>query len=219
MSYTNGWFAAIRSLLELLYFASGIAIAVAAFWGLKQLRISKQIARTNARREAFKLAADECRFYAKEVVPLANKFATEYKQLGLTCLSGPSQFRIEKGEIVGHSFPVDLLQKEIPKIAESLVECLNAVEAFALFFTSGVADDDLGFQETAISFCKLTAQHMGAYFHMRHINAARYESTIKLFEIWQKRLQANAASLAMKPLGDLIRTVGKERIRPIGTED
>src|SRR5580700_3378773 len=64
------WFGYARSVLELLYYLSGIAIAVAAFWGLKQLTISKQIARENAKREAYKLAADECRYYAKEIVPL-----------------------------------------------------------------------------------------------------------------------------------------------------
>jgi hypothetical protein len=69
MSNPHGWFATLRDILELLYFVSGIAIAVAAFWGLKQLQISKQIARTNATREAIKLAADQCRHYAETSVP------------------------------------------------------------------------------------------------------------------------------------------------------
>jgi hypothetical protein len=101
MNYTCGWFAAVRAVLELLYFASGIAIAVAAFLALEQLKVSKQIAKDNAKiakdnagREAFKLAAHECRIYAQEVLPLQQKFIAEYHRLGLTCLSTLLTFRI-----------------------------------------------------------------------------------------------------------------------------
>lgn len=50
---------------------SGVAIAVAVFWGLQQLKISKEIAKLNATREAFRLAADECRHFAQDVVRVA----------------------------------------------------------------------------------------------------------------------------------------------------
>jgi hypothetical protein len=120
---------------------------------------------------------------------------------------------------VGHAFPLPLLQKEIPQISAPLIEDLNAAEAFAISFTSGVADEDLGFRETAIAFCKATRDYMPVYFYARQTNMARHESTIKLFDMWNKRLVANAAALSMKPLDDLIKAAEKDRIKPIGTED
>jgi len=219
MTLLGNWFCYARQVLELLYYFSGVAIAVAAFWGLRQLTISKQIAKMNAKREAFKLAADECRYYAKEVVPLMTRCASEYNRLGLTFLSIPPQFTIENGEIVKHNFDVKLLDAEVPRILEPLVTYLNAGEAFAIFFTSGVADEDIAFQETALSFCKATIFYMPAYFQMRRTNAARFESSIKLFDLWNKRLIAKAMSPAIKSMEDFLKAVSNEKIKPIGTED
>jgi hypothetical protein len=217
MTSPGNWFSYVRQILELLYYLSGVAIAVAAFLGLKQLEITRQIARTNATREAFKLAADECRTYGQEVVPLLTAFVTEYDKSKLTFLSSPPNFAIENGEIVKHNFDVKLLDAEVPRILVPLVSYLNAVEAFAIFFTAGVADEDIAFQETAVAFCKATISVMPAYFQMRRTNAARFESTIKLFDLWSKRLHVKAMSPAIKSMEDFIKSVGNEKIRPIGT--
>jgi len=80
-----GWFATTRSIFELLYFASGIAIAVFAFLGLRQIKLgleqlktTKEIAKTNAKRESVKFASDQCRYMAEQCVPLRTALATEY---------------------------------------------------------------------------------------------------------------------------------------------
>jgi len=61
------WFETLRAILELLYFAAGIAIAVAAFFGLRQIRLTKQIAIKNAKREDLKFAAERCQYFAERV--------------------------------------------------------------------------------------------------------------------------------------------------------
>jgi hypothetical protein len=68
----NWWLGLFRPIFETLYFLAAVALAAVAYKGLEQLRIAKDTAKMNARREAFKLAADECRNFAIQVVPLAD---------------------------------------------------------------------------------------------------------------------------------------------------
>src|SRR5690242_154478 len=69
MVQSQGWFAATRAILETLCFVSGIVIAIAAVVALGQIRLTKQIAKSNARRESVRFAADLCKYFAEMVVP------------------------------------------------------------------------------------------------------------------------------------------------------
>ena len=87
------WYPTVRAVLELLYFASGIGILVAALFGLKQVRVAaqqlkltKEIADSNARRESVKYAANQCSYFAKEVMPAFEKIVAEYKEHNLRSL-------------------------------------------------------------------------------------------------------------------------------------
>ena len=65
---------------------------------------------------------------------------------------------------------------------------------------------------------------MPAIFWLRVNNYARYESTIKLYELWQGRLLAEAIAPHMKALGTAVanleegvKRMGQDKIKPIGT--
>ncbi len=141
-----GWFATTRTILELLYFVSGIVIAVAAVFALGQIRLTKQIAKANGRRESVKFAAELCKYYAETVVPLWLKANEDYHRQGLKCLGiveqqGQPPFVIQNGEIVSHRFNVKQLMDDAPKFNSS-VTYLNSLEAFAIPFAAGVADEE-----------------------------------------------------------------------------
>lgn len=219
------WFQIVRAILELLYFAAGVVIAVAAIWGLKQLKLTKEIFRTNTRRESLRFAAERCQYFAEQTVPAWTRMYAEYKRLNLTFLTKPSDWKIEDGEIVKHNFDPRLLATEMAALDVSIVNFLNSVEAFAIPFVAGVADEDLGFQETAMAFCQVVRLTVPAFFHQRSVGAGRYESTIKLFALWNKRLVANALVPAKKHMDNLAKqmeeitkAVEKDRIKPIGTD-
>lgn len=218
------WYPIVRNALELVYFAAGIVIALAAAYGLRQIRIgleqlkiSRQTAITNAQREAKKLAFEQCRFFADEVVPALNKLTSDYKGSNLTFLSNPPQFRIENGEIVAN-FDARLWDAEVSKIGEVLLKYLNSAESFAILFAEGVADDDLGFQEAARAFCQGIQVCIPAIYHARRLNLARYESTVKLFDRWNTRLAAHAMAPVMKGMEEVIRAAEKQRVKALGTD-
>jgi hypothetical protein len=223
---SSNWSSVLRAILELGYFAAGIAIAVAAFLGLEQLKITKEIARTNAKREALKFAAERCQYFAEYAVPALAKFDAEYKRLELKFLTNqpPPQWAVQNGEITNQNFDTKQLDAEVPRIMEFLVSYINTLEAFAMAFVAGVADDDLGFRATAMAFCGGVRLIMPAIFQMRRTGNGRFESTIKLFELWNIRLVANAVAPHMKALegglkqiADLTRAA-QEKIKPLGTE-
>ena len=100
----------------------------------------------------------------------------------------------------------------------NLYTACNSIEAFAIPFVAKVADDDIGYQETALGFCQQVKQLMPAIFYMRRKNVARYESTVQLFDRWNKRLVASAMAPHMKSLEVFIRDAG-QGIPPMGADE
>jgi hypothetical protein len=218
MFVTTTWFTVVRAVLEVLAFLSTVALAVAGVLALAQIRITRQIAKTNARRESVKLAADLCKYYAETVVPNHDKANIDYKTSALKYLSvfapaGQGPFILQNGEIVAHFFNVKLLADELPKHSAA-VHFLNMLEAFAIPFAAGVADDDIGYRETARPFCQAVLNYMPAIFQLRVQNSGRYESIVKLYETWNTRLAAELAAPAMKAMQQLTESA-KARIKPL----
>lgn len=219
----NGWFATARAILELLYFASGIVIALAAIFALKQIQLTKRIAKTNARRESVRMAADLCKYFAEVVVPASGKVDTEYKTLKLRFLDGIRQERsphlVRDGEIVNENFNFNLIGEEFPKVAQPVVTHLNYMEAFAIPFVAGVADETIGYQETARTFCYSVARYLPLLSMLRSgKRGGRYESAVRLFETWSKRLAAEDAAPIMNAMAKLAVDAKKERIKPLGED-
>jgi len=63
----------IKPYAELIYFASGIVLAVAAILALRQIGIAKKALKTQSKRDALKLTASECSGYFRDIIPLQNK--------------------------------------------------------------------------------------------------------------------------------------------------
>ena len=73
----------LRPILELLYFASGPLLAIAAFIGLRRLTLTKKNAKINARREAYAIAASQVQRYLETIIPLQNKLYVKIQELDI----------------------------------------------------------------------------------------------------------------------------------------
>src|SRR5579862_1401357 len=91
---TSVWFGYLRSILELLYFTSGVVIAVFAWYGLRQISLTKKIATTTAKREAIRFATERCEYYANTCVPANSELFKESEQLKLTFIRRKLVFQI-----------------------------------------------------------------------------------------------------------------------------
>lgn len=176
----------MRENLELLYFVSGIVVAGAACVGLYQLVLTKDAATSNAKREAFKIAAQQCEFYLTRVVPLLNALHVAATKQGITSF-GKASVTLKDGVLKGTSHqPPDLTAKCIA-IAEPLIAAMNALESFAVHFTNGVAADAPGFACVGRSFCSSVEDVLPELVPLAR--GGYYTNTVKLFAIWNNRLE------------------------------
>ena len=60
---------------------------------------------------------------------------------------------------------------------------------------AGVADEDIGFTETAPAFVNMMNRVVPAIYYMRVLQGARYASVLKLFDLWNSRIAAKALVL------------------------
>lgn len=214
--WLKAWYVAY-AVLEVLYFLSTIGLFAVACYGLKQLTLSKQLADANSKREAVRLAANQCKYFAEEVVLLLDAAIREYKQKRATFLTPPQQpaYLLKDGEFVQANYNGNLVAAEWPVVADAIVKYLNSVESFAIPFAAGVAADDIGFQETSASFCSGLSYMMPAIYHLRVVQNVKYPSALKLFCIWNNRMAANAMTPVMRQMQELIKASEKNKIEPL----
>jgi hypothetical protein len=216
VTMNSGWFVTLRSILELFYFVSTIVLTGVAFYGLKQLRLTKQIATNNAKRESVKFATERCQYFAETIALARTKAMASYHQQKFTCLRD-QRFRIERGELVDHNFDkqrIALCEREVLSASSAFVELLNYMEAFAIPFVAGVADDELGFQETASAFCQFLAEVMIVIAAFRS-QGPRFESCVKLYESWAARLEAEKMKPLVQSMNERIKAAEKAKFPPL----
>jgi hypothetical protein len=211
----SSFFSSIRPILEALYFMSAIALAVFAYKGLEQLRITREIANKNTQREAFKLAAEQCRYFAEHIVPGLSKAIEEYKQFKMTCCANTT-FKVVKGEIVDDNFNLELVKRDLSAAGLGLIGFLNNLEGFALFFVSGIAEETVGYRETAVAFCNQVRAFMPLIYGLR-TRGARYESTVSLYEIWNNRLDCEALKRKKESIDAQLQGIENQTVKILGT--
>ena len=141
----------IRLALELLYYVSGFLLLIVAVIGLKQLKIAKDGIALSAKREAFRLAADQLGQYYLNIIPKFNKLDSAIDQKHLKEILSTATYKIQQDSIHA-SVPKDAWHA-FGQVAPEFVEVFNALESFAVFFTSGVASEEVAFSSVHQTFC------------------------------------------------------------------
>ena len=219
----------VRNGLEVLYFASGIVFVVIAIKGLRQInvgleqiKVTKKIAETSARREAYKLASDQCRMLAEQLIPKINELDKHLAEAKITMFAGqiPRKFTIQDGEIISHDFD----EKAVVSVMLSAEYCLsinsviNQLEGYAIPFATGVADEEIGYRETGMGFCSILARYMPAFWLMRERRVAEYKSVIELYEMWNDRLKLEELQLRKQEIDNGITKVKVRKVQTIGSD-
>ncbi len=214
MFWQANWFACVRAVLELFYFASGVVIAAAAILALKQISLTKEIANKNARRESVKLAGELCKYYAETVVPKYVKATEEHTELklGYLLVSAEPAFVIQDGKILHTKFSDRLTEGPSHKAG---IATVNVLEAFAIPFAEAVADEVIGYRETGVSFCQAVRRFMPLIYELRRTNSGRFESIVKLYEIWNGRLFAEMSAPMLKAMQEAVKKGESGQIKPL----
>jgi hypothetical protein len=178
-------FEQIRTVLEFLYFISGIVLAIFAGYGIKQIRLMKADIRTRSERAAKEKAIETASDYLNGYVRLDGLFRD-------WCINEKIPY-VYKGPIRDftlESIPKNLIKTSAEKHQRAKwLPAINKLESIAAIFTTGVGDEKVGFQIIGRSYCGTVAN----YYDILSINQldkvnTHHRDIVKLFNIWSPRL-------------------------------
>lgn len=210
-----------KTILELLFYCSGVAVAILAAIGLRQLTLAKEnvdavtaIARTTSKREAFKLAAEQCAHYYNHIVPLLNEYDKWIEKKVLSDVVAGWEIEISGDRIKIKPKSSKIRERFLTEISATNLPALNALEGLAVLFTSGVASEEVAFSSIGYTFCFNVRRSLptilliGDGTHFLHI--------LSLFMLWQRRIERQELDAHQKQTDERLRELQDDGIKPIG---
>lgn len=200
--------------LEIAYYIASIMIAVAAIFGLQQLKILKRDINTRNERSAKEKAIEFSSLYLKEYVKLEGIYFFKLRENNIPGYSGPIK-----------DFSPDSVLPEYKKIQLlrsshlEFLPALNRLESISAAFTSGVADEVTGFKIIGRTFCATVASNYDIISISRTNSIAPYWSNIvELFYVWSKRLTKAELDAERNKLEEQVNGISDIEIKPIGVD-
>ena len=207
----------IASGVSAVVMAIAACIALTQVFMLKtQLKIAKDDILIRSRREAVALAADRCEKFSLTVENLKPAFLGLLGPVTKYPIWNLSNVRVHDasiGDVEGASRWV----KDIcgtPKMGHAL-HILNTLEAFAIYFQSGAADEKTAFPVTSAIFCGYVECLFPLFVKLRkgteNVHSGQFQNIVGLYERWAAR---------RKTIAHDEQTVGIDQriVVPIGTE-
>lgn len=223
-------FTEIRAWLEILYFFSGIVMMILVGFGLWQLKLakdqislakdqlqtSKDIFKTQSKRASIEAAVIECRRYSETVIQDSLALDKYCKEHTITLFNDV----IFKNTEDGFSINTSAAKKEdIEKLAgaEDIVNrFINGLESYALFFLSGIADENIAFHTNAKAFLE-SAEKGFKIFPFTNIGQEDAEPIKRLYFMWYKKLEAKRLKIEQDNITKKLSGYKDTSIKPIGT--
>lgn len=212
-------FDSTKSLLENLYYLSGILILISIIIALIQLSIAKKTLKINSKRDAATLAAKQVEIYMTRVIPLHNKiFHYELKE------------KIERPEISVGEFTTEVLiekmgkdeylkvAKERMKLLSICLATLNSMEAFSVYFIKEVADEEIAFSSVGRTFTKSVESLYFDIASCRSKESKPFQNLIELYGIWKNKLSKEKLENDKIDLAKQLDAIESVSIKPLGTK-
>ncbi|WP_422103161.1 hypothetical protein [Vreelandella sp.] len=223
-------FTEIRDWLEILYFVSGFVMMILFGFGLWQLKLakdqislakdqlqtSKNIFKTQSKRAAIEAAVVECRRYSETVVQDSLALDKYCKEHEITLFDDVVFKKTEDGFSID---PSDVKKEDVVKLAEAediVNRYINGLESYALFFLSGIADENIAFHTNAKEFLE-SAERGFKIFPFTNIDQDDAEPIKVLYFLWHKKLEAKRLKIEQKNIEKKLSGYKDKSIKPIGT--
>lgn len=210
-----------RDYLEILYFLSCPALVVIAYIALAQIKLAKNqieeqrnATRISAKRDALKLTSEQIKEYGVTIIPIINTLDKKIKDESIEFFKksevviGDDNFKVNP---CSDDAEIDKLKNIIPEF----LNVMNALEGFSVFFVSGVADEKLAYRSLSTTFCH-SVKNFLPLIVMLTSDSNSFSVTIKLFSIWNNRLDSEAMEQQMQGLEKKLRSKKEKTIRIIG---
>jgi len=204
---------AIRSIAELLYFLSGVALAAIAAYGIQQVKLLKKDIRVRNERASKEKALEFVEKY-ELFITLDERFYSESKAKKVQGYNGPI------GDFSNGSVPEKYQKNAYKRYTLPWLEGVNKLELIASGFVSGVADEQLGFKIIGWSFCATVASKYDILCIARGIDKTKpgYQTIVELYQLWAPRLSKAQLLHAREEIEKRIAATVDSTIPPIGVQ-
>ena len=208
-----------KSFIENLYFISGFILALMAIVGIYHLVLTKRAIKINSARHAADLAAAQVELYCSKTIPLQDiyykskmdnnikKIEYEVGEFSLDHIY--STFGKEKVKII--------LQERINIMLDHFLPVINSMEAFAIYFTKGVADEEIAFSASGETFCHSVKSLYIEISFCRGKDSKAFENTVLLYKLWSERIKKEKLTKSKEVLENKLKQISEKKINPIGT--
>lgn len=181
--------------LELIYYISADPVlTIIAGLGLYQIKIAKENAKINAKRESYKLSCQQIEYYLNSIIPKINEMNSATGQAGLKNIGEWIQFDVANG-ISTLSLKKGFIKefREFTDAHESFndlnalcVSCMNMIESFSAPLAAGLASEE-------VAFSSVGRTHLNSMKRLHHVlfivPEDYYRNTKKLYALWYQRAE------------------------------
>lgn len=213
----------VRDVLEIIYFISGPVLVVFAYLALSQIKVARQqievqreASRLSAKRDSLRVTSEQVAKYGADVIPLQNILFSKIRSEGVKYFEESKVIVADdKISVTPCASKAELAKLKL--IMTEFVSVMNSMEGFSVYFTSGVADEEIAFRCISVTFCDSISRLLP--FIVLIINDDnRYTSTMKLFAIWNSRIQKESLEKQKATLEEKLKSQNTQVIRPFGSD-
>jgi hypothetical protein len=205
----------LKTFLEIAYWVSGVLIAVFAYLGLRQLKIAKDSITISSKRDAYKITADKVAAFGDHIIPLLHDLNEKITKKEITFFS-EAKVQIDEKEIHIKVPQGEKHVKDLISITTELTYLFNTLEGFAIYFTSGVASEELAFTSIGMAYCGCVTKYLPAII-MASESGKYFRHLMKLFLCWNTRISKMNLLKSEKEIQEQLANINDKSITPIGT--
>jgi hypothetical protein len=211
-----------KEFLEIIYFISGPILVIIAYLALGQIKVAKEqieeqknASKINSKRDALKLTSEQITHSGAFIIPLQNALNVSINKNNI------KYFDESSVEILGNKIKVTPCKREgefekLSYVGSEFTAVMNAMEGFAVFFSSGVADEKIAFYSLSETYCNQIKLLLPLLVPIR-AGEKKLTACMHLFTIWNSRLEAEKLEMQKSELDKKIKNHKTHTVTTVGT--
>lgn len=151
----------------------------------------------SSKRQAAELATKQINVYCKQIIPLQDKFTDKKSEQNIERIvpKNLKKFTIQELESNINQEIINNKRKEFANNIDDILGILNSLESFAIYFTKGVADEEIAFSSIGRTFCfSVETFSFDLCILRKDDEISGFENVIKLYEMWNAKLKSDKIS-------------------------
>ena len=196
----------LKDWLEILGNYSQFLLVLLGGFVFYQIKIAKDDLKTRCIRESREKSVEIADIFAKEIIPKIDTFTKGVKNKNHT-LTNRKLNKYYKNEISTLGQNQELLYKKDieflktnPELYTECVIVLNKLEAIAINFTQGVADEKAVFSALSQVYCNFIRTNSSFLCFLRDQRYNIFTNVLELYRIWSNRIDKEGLLLQSKSL-------------------